>query len=175
MISKKTGEIWVSAILFISLGVIVISLILTATIPLVNRISDKNTIVRTKEILLKIDDTIKTVANEGPGSQRQLDPLIMDKGELYIQNGTYLIAWTLDTESAVMEKDVEITEGNIHQILNSTFVEEVNEMKLWTTSDRFNVTLNSKFTSPFKGEYLVVVRHTGQFYNDNPLIEIKVS
>jgi hypothetical protein len=175
MMQQKKGEIWVSAILFISLGVIVISLILAATIPLVNRISDKNTMVRTKEILLKIDDTIRTVANEGPGSQRQLDPLVIDKGELEIQNGTYLIAWTLETGALLMEKDVEITEGNIHQLLNSTFVEEVNKMKLWTTSDRFNITLNSKFSNPFKGEYLVVVRHTGQFYNDNPLIEIKVT
>mgnify|MGYP001605691545 CR=1 FL=1 len=172
---RKSGEIWVSAVLFISLGIVVISLILAATIPMVNRISDKNTIIRTKEIILTLDDTIKKVANEGPGSQRQLDPLIIEKGKLHIENGTYLLAWTMDTSGEVMEKDIEIIEGNIHQILNSTFVEEVNEARLWVTSDKFNISLNSKFTSPFNGRYVLTVRHTGKFLEEKPIIEIKIT
>jgi hypothetical protein len=172
---KKEGQIWISAVLFISLGVVVISLLLAATIPMVNRITDKNTMIRSKEILLKIDDTIKTVANEGPGSQRQLDPLVIEKGALYFENGTYFVMWVMETESELMEKDIEIIEGNIHQRLNSTFVEEVNQMQLWVTSDKFNTSLNSKFTSPYKGQFLITVKHTGKFINDNPIVEIKLT
>ena len=174
--NKKSGQIWISAILFMSLGIIVISLILAAAIPMINRISDKNTLVSTKEIMLKIDDTIKTVANEGPGSQRRLDPLVIDKGELTILNGTYYFEWTMETESELMTMDVEIVEGSLHQTLNSTFVEEINKMRVWVTSDRINITLISKFTSPFKGKYSISIRHTGTYdLNDNPFIEVSVT
>lgn len=174
---KKSGQIWISAILFMSLGIITIALVLTAAIPLVNKIADKNTIIRTKEILLKMDDTIKTVANEGPGSQRQLDPLVIEKGELIITNGTYKLLWQMDTSADIMEKDIEIVEGNIHQTLNSTFVEEVNNMKVWVSSQNYNTTLNSRFSNPFKGEYIITIKHTGKFdiNTDNPIIEIRVN
>ena len=174
---KKSGQIWISAILFMSLGIITIALVLTAAIPLVNKIADKNTIIRTKEILLKIDDTIKTVANEGPGSQRQLDPLVIDKGELIITNGTYKLLWQMDTKADIMEKDIEIIEGNIHQTLNSTFVEEVNNMKVWVSSPNYNTTINSRFSNPFKGEYIITIKHTGKFdiSTDNPIIELRVN
>lgn len=174
---KRKGQIWISAVLFISLGVIVISLILAAAIPMVNRISDKNTVVRTKEILLKMDDAIKTVVNEGPGSQRQLDPLIIDRGELHITNDTYNILWRMETESDLMEPNIEIVEGNIKQRLNTTIVEEIYEINLWVESDRINISLVSSFTSPFKGEYIVTVKHTGDFTatDDNPIIELKVT
>jgi hypothetical protein len=178
MTSKEgKGQIWISAVLFISLGIVVISLILAAAIPMVNRISDKNTVVRTKEILLKVDDAIKTVVNEGPGSQRQLDPLIIDRGELHITNNTYKIRWLMETEADLMEPDIEIVEGNIKQRLNTTIVEEVYEINLWVESDRINISLNTPFTSPFKGEYIITVKHTGDFTatDDNPIIELKVT
>ncbi|MDP3917196.1 MAG: hypothetical protein Q8Q42_02815 [Nanoarchaeota archaeon] len=174
---KNSGQIWISAILFMSLGIITIALVLTAAIPMVNRISDKNTVTMTKEILLKVDDTIKTVANEGPGSQRQLDPLVIEKGELIIANGTYNLLWRMDTKADLMEKNIEVTEGNIHQVLNSTYVEEVNNIKVWVTSSKYNVTINSRFNNPFKGEYVITIKHTGRFDEgtDNPIIEIRVN
>jgi hypothetical protein len=175
--NKKDGQIWISAILFMSLGIIVISLILAAAIPMIDRISDKNTLVSTKEIMLKIDDTIKTVANEGPGSQRRLDPLVIDKGELTILDGTYYFEWMMETESELMTKDIEVVEGSLYQKLNSTFVEEINRMRVWVTSNKINTTLISKFTSPFKGEYSVSIRHTGTYDpdTDNPVIEVTVT
>lgn len=178
MTSKKErkGQIWISAVLFISLGIIVISLVLAAAIPMVNRISDKNTVVRTKEILLKIDDAIKTVVNEGPGSQRQLDPLIIDRGELHITNDTYNVRWVMETGADLMEPNLEIVEGNIKQRLNLTIVEEIYEINLWVESTRFNISLVTPFTSPFKGEYVITIKHTGDFTpEDNPIIELKVT
>ncbi len=172
---KRKGQIWISAVLFISLGIMVISLILAAAVPMVNRISDKNTVVRTKGILLNIDDAIKTVINEGPGSQRQLAPLIIDRGELHISNETYEIRWMMETESELMEPNIQITEGHLNQILNSTIVEEIYEMNLWIGSDNINVTLDSLFTSPFTGEYVLTVKHTGEFTNNQPIVELKVT
>ena len=174
--TKKSGQIWISAVIFITLGIIAISLILAAAIPLVEKIKDKNTVIQTKEILLKLDDAVRTVINEGPGSQRQLTPLIIDEGKLIISNGDYKFLWEIETEALLMEKDIEITEGNIHQTLNSTFVEEVSLMKLWVESQDINTTLTSSYTGPLKGKYTIVLKHTGTFdpSTDNPIIQINV-
>ena len=173
---KKSGQVWISAVLFITLGIVVISLILAAAIPLVNKIKDKNTVIQTKEILLNLDDTVRTVINEGPGSQRQLSPLIIDEGKLIISNGPYKILWEMETEALLMEQDIEVVEGNIHQVLNSTFVEEVNLMKLWVESSNIEIILDSQYSGPLKGKYTVIIKHTGNFTgpDDNPQIKITV-
>ena len=93
---EKQGQIWISAILFLSIGVMIIVLILSAIMPVVDRLADRNTLSSTKNLLLEIDETIKTVAREGPGSQRNLD-ITLNKGELYFQNDTYQIKWIMET------------------------------------------------------------------------------
>tara|TARA_Y100000310_G_scaffold337122_1_gene423359 strand:- start:2249 stop:2794 length:546 start_codon:yes stop_codon:yes gene_type:complete len=173
--SRKSGQIWVSAVLFIALGVIAISLILAAALPLVNKMVDRNTAVQTKQILISIDDTVRTVANEGPGSQRQITPLIIDKGELDIDGEEETISWSMETKSLLMEKDIEIKEGNVHQILTSTFVEEINKMTLWIEYEKVDILLESDFQSPFSGRYTLLVKHTGAFNDDgSPKVEISV-
>ena len=78
------GQIWISAVLYSALGIIIITIILSAGLPLINKIRDRNLVTQTKDIMRTLDDNIKKVANEGPGSKRFLSPLIIDGGELVI-------------------------------------------------------------------------------------------
>ncbi len=173
---QKRGQVWVSAVLFISLGVIIIALILAGAMPLVNKISDKNTVVRTKGIVLTMDDAIRTVVNEGPGSQRQLNPVVIDKGSLTIQEGAYELRWELETNAVLMEKDVQIEEGHLSMVLNSTFVEEMSRMTMWVDDDGWNITIPSPLKGPLKGSYVITVKHTGIFdASDRPLIDVTIS
>jgi len=57
----KKGQIWISAVLYIALGVVAISIVLSAGVPLINKIKDKNTIVQTKDILFAVDNIIRKV------------------------------------------------------------------------------------------------------------------
>jgi len=173
MCINKKSQIWVSAVLFIALGIIAISIILAAAIPLVEKIKDKNTIIQTKGILMTMDDSIRTVANEGPGSQRQLTPLAIDKGELIIDGIHNIITWKMKTDALLMEPNITIPEGNINQKLDYTFVEDEYQMILWLTYTNINITLDSQFSNPFKGKYTSLIKHTGYFdSNNNPIISV---
>ena len=66
----KKADIWISAILYIGLGVILLSIVLAIGIPTVNRIRDKNTAIDTENLMNELDSNIRTVYSEGTGSKR---------------------------------------------------------------------------------------------------------
>src|SRR3989344_3360128 len=107
----KKGDIWVSAVLYLTLGVIAIALILGAAIPLINKIKDRNTVAQTKEVLFTLDEAIRRVANEGPGSQRELSPFTINAGKLTIDQTAEVIKWELETEAVIQEPNIELKEG----------------------------------------------------------------
>ena len=78
----KLGEVWVSAVLYLALGLILITIVLAAGIPLINKIRDRNTVAQTKDILFVLDKNIRTVASEGTGSKRYVSPVNIDAVEL---------------------------------------------------------------------------------------------
>ena len=67
---NKKGDVWISAILYFGIGIVVITIILAAGLPVINRLRDKNVIIQTKQVMHTIDDNIREVIREGPGSQR---------------------------------------------------------------------------------------------------------
>ena len=86
----KKGEIWISAVLYTAIGIVAMTLILAAGIPLINKIKDRNTFAQTKELMYVFDESIRTVISEGLGSQRELSPFNIQRGDLYInENSSY--------------------------------------------------------------------------------------
>ena len=69
---KRKGQIWVSAALYIALGIIVISVVLSAGLPLINKIQAKNTLLQSKNVMFELDSTIRDVMLEGAGSKRPI-------------------------------------------------------------------------------------------------------
>ena len=67
---SKKADVWVSAVLYFGLGIIVISLLLAAGLPAINKLRDKNVIIQTKEVFQVLDKNIRDVVRGGPGSQR---------------------------------------------------------------------------------------------------------
>ena len=59
--TNKKGDVWVSAVLYIALGMVLITLILSAGLPLIEKMRDKNTIVQTKNLLFNINANIETI------------------------------------------------------------------------------------------------------------------
>lgn len=112
---NKKGFVWISAVLYIALGVLAISLVLSAGLPLINKMKDRNTILQTKDILYTIDKNIGWVSGEGIGSKRFLDPLIIKDGKLVILDNTFTgagssnlygrnkIIWEMKTNAKIME------------------------------------------------------------------------
>ena len=173
------GQIWVSAVLYVAIGVIVLSLLLTAAVPLINKMKDRNTVVNTKDVLFTIDETIKTVATEGPGSQRELTPLVMKAGQLVIDEKSDRISWSLETNAVITEPDTEIEEGAVTLLLESTPIVDKYVMHVnLTYLTLVDLKLISNYQNPFSGTYSMSIRHTGNFtpgaITDMPVIEINI-
>lgn len=113
------ADIWISAILYMGLGVIILTLVLTAGIPVINKIRDKNTAIDTENLMLSLDDKIRAVYSEGPGSRR---PFRFDirKGIFIINDATETITWTFETSALLSEPGIEIPKGNLVLITKET-------------------------------------------------------
>ncbi|MFA4887318.1 MAG: hypothetical protein WC595_03840 [Candidatus Nanoarchaeia archaeon] len=98
---SKKGDVWVSAILYFGLGIIIITIMLTAATPVINKLRDKNIIIQTKDIFQVIDANIREVAREGPGAQR---PLTVDvrKGEFSFPNAG-AVQWKYESKALIAD------------------------------------------------------------------------
>jgi len=181
------GQLWISAVLYIALGVVIITLILAAGLPLINKMRDRNTILQTKEMLLQVDENIRAVISEGPGSKRYLSPIEIGKGELYIdKEGTSNVTWIVRTNNKMMEPNILFREGYIEFFLQESLVE--NEYVVNLNLDYYkiaNLELSDKtpYGNPFTGTYSLTIERTDQYSPVNidgkivqvPIIELTVA
>ena len=166
----KKGDIWVSAILYFGLGIVIIGIILAAFTPVINRLRDKNIIVQTKGVFQVLDSNIREVAREGSGAQR---PLTIDirKGEFKIDNDNHKIIWTYPSKALLAEpctdpldpaKCPSILEGNVKIIVNSP--SPLNKNYLTELSLEYTDKAYLHYTSPLTtiaGNTPLVIRNSG--------------
>lgn len=170
---KKRGQIWISAVLYIALGIILITLILSAGLPLIDKMKDRNTISQTKTLMYSIDTNIKQVTKEGPGSKRYLT-IAVDEGQLNIENNK--ITWIKETKFKLIEPDIEFEEGPINILLEKTETEGEYLMNLELDySNIAKIQLESQFNNPFKGKYGFSIEHSGTYTDNKPNIILKIS
>lgn len=113
----KRGGIWVSAILYVAMGVVLLTIILAAGLPAIQKMKDSYTAKQTKDLMLRLDDNIRTVFHEGPSSQRTVS-LNIGRGEFIIDEEDDLILWNVESSAIISEIGVPVTEGNL-QVLTS--------------------------------------------------------
>ena len=171
---SKKGDLWISAVLYLTLGVIAISLILGAAVPFVNKIKDRNTVAQTKDLMFTLDETIRRVANEGPGSQRELSPFTIGAGKINIDQDLEQINWTLETEALIQEPNIALKEGVLTLLLEETRTEGKYNMMISTTYTNIDLNLTSTLNNPFAGTFTVLVRHSGRFTTTTNKPEIEI-
>ena len=151
----KKGDVWVSAVLYFGLGIIVISLLLAAGLPAVNKLRDKNIIIQTKEVFQLMDKNIRDVVRGGPGSQRVIR-VDVKKGDFKINdvNDKEEISWEYNSKIAISEpggaapestnpdKAVPVSEGNL-------------KIATWREGDGFKVRMWLSYFNPPPAKNLV--------------------
>lgn len=172
----KRGAIWVSAVLYIAVGTIIISLILASAMPLITKIKDRNSFVQAKNLMFTVDETIRTVAAEGPGSQRELSPFTINAGKITINDANETVMWYMDTPAQLLEPNIPIKEGSLTLYLRPTQVVGKSTASVSLSyRNTYDLRLVSQYKPPYFGTYSVIIRHTGNFTSSNmPMIEIKV-
>ncbi|MDO8555545.1 MAG: hypothetical protein Q7R96_00030 [Nanoarchaeota archaeon] len=98
---QKKGAIWVASVLYLAVGLVALGLLLTAALPAINKLKDRNTVAQTKQLFYTLDEYLRTVVVEGVASQRELNPLTINKG-IFTINETN-IHWQLPTEALIIE------------------------------------------------------------------------
>lgn len=114
---KKRGDIWISAVLYMALGIVVLTIVLAAGLPVIEKMKDRQTLTQTKNIMNELDQNIRTVYIEGPSSKRTLE-IKIGRGDFEINDKDQIenpntIKWELETKALLSEPDIPITEGNL--------------------------------------------------------------
>ncbi|HLD10738.1 MAG TPA: hypothetical protein VJB89_01540 [Candidatus Nanoarchaeia archaeon] len=142
--NKKGDSTWISAVLYFGIGIIIISILLAAGTPVVNRIRDKNTILQTKETMSNLDDNIREAIRGGPGAQRVVN-LDLSGGEFNIDPFNDLVYWKYDSKVLLGDVCDQLDSGDIVTVLTDCEDYIVNEGTLKqvivksTTSDPYTI------------------------------------
>ncbi len=171
----KKGQIWISAVLYIALGVVAITIVLSAGVPVINKIKDKNTIIQTRDIMLALDNVIREVRDEGTGSRRVINPFTIKGGSMFIKDGENKIAWEMKTNVVFVQpcgkdratcerEDLIIKEGPVEMYETTTIVESEYIMHLelsYANVAFLEVTSDIGKNAPLLGKYNLKIENKG--------------
>ncbi|PIN69121.1 hypothetical protein COV93_06755 [Candidatus Woesearchaeota archaeon CG11_big_fil_rev_8_21_14_0_20_43_8] len=110
MRAPRKGQIWLSAISYILITVVIIVLLLNTGIPLLEKVKDKSIFTKTKDMFLNIDSQIKDVQSEGAGAQRVI-PIEIKKGDMTIQDNQ--IKWKMESKAKILEPRTKVFVGDL--------------------------------------------------------------
>ncbi|MBI2136950.1 hypothetical protein HYU12_00345 [Candidatus Woesearchaeota archaeon] len=109
-IKQRKGAIWVSAVIYVMIAVVVLAIVLEGGLPLIKGLNEKNAFTKVQNLLVSLDKQIQQIASEGQGSQRVI-PLEITDGELKIEDQK--LRWKLETESKLIEPNTRVEQGNL--------------------------------------------------------------
>ena len=191
----KKGDVWISVVMYTAIGVMALTLILSAGLPLIQKMRDKNTVAQTKNLMTIVDENIRAVVGEGPGSRRFLSPFEIKAGDFYVDEDGERVYWVLKTTAKMVEPrwdsngnptldanndgepDIpEVRVGSIRIYSNeSIIVDEYLFVMGLDYSSYSDIKLESEFANPFKGLYSMTIENTGTFVDNKPVIAIKLT
>lgn len=120
---NSKGGIWISAILYFAMGVVLLTIILAAGLPTITKMKDSYTVRQTKDLMITLDDNIRTISHEGPGSQRTVT-IDIGRGDFVIDEASETIVWDIQSSAILSEIDVPVREGNLQLLTSSTGVQD---------------------------------------------------
>jgi len=158
------------------LGVVVISLILGAGLPLIDKIRDRNTIIQTKNLFFTLNLNIDEILDSGPGARRALEPFEVSHGEFIVDDGQDIFLWRMKTKSQIIDVGYTSKEGNVEMFLEETKVKDEYLINLRLDyNQKADLVLDSKYGNPFVGSYRFFIEHTGQYSADGkPQLKISI-
>lgn len=193
---NKKGDVWISAVLYMALGVIVLTIVLAAGVPMIQKMKDKNSFSQAKSVFYTVNENMKNVINEGPGSRRYMSPFEIKSGEFDIDEENNQVIWSMKTQAKMMEPSYYFTakpmeddsdcssscgtectgipcfrEGDLYLFAQETNIvdEYIANLKL-SYNDIAQLQLDSPFSGPFAGSYSFTIEHTGVYKDPSSLV-----
>ena len=155
---NKKADIWISAILYFALGIIILTLVLAATLPVIEQLKDKNIIIPTKNLMSDLDENLRSIYREGPGSQRTLE-LTIKKGNFKIDDTNNLITFNLESKFQESEINTTINSGYLTILTTETPQKDIYNVKLELN---YSTTLNlASNISQISGSNIFLLKNIG--------------
>lgn len=107
---SKKGEIWVSAVIYVLVGIVILTIVLEAGIPFIKGLQERSNVNRARNTMVSIDQNIQDVAKEGQGSQR-IVPMEIPEGTVNVEDNK--LRWKIETASKVIEPRTRVELGNL--------------------------------------------------------------
>lgn len=181
---QKKGDVWISAVLYFGIGIIMITILLTAGLPVINKLRDKNIIIQTKQVMHTLDDNIREVIKEGPGSQRVVTVNIK-KGTIKIDSDADEIRWIFQGANIPIsepaerdENPIEVAEGKIFITTQDSAEGKKYDVNIILRYDELNVDI-IRGTGDVGGDIVgigdLVIRNNGISQEDEDKVEITIS
>jgi hypothetical protein len=161
------GDVWIAAVLYIGIGIAVLVLVLSAGIPLLNKIRDENTVTQTRDVMIALDSNIRTVIGEGAGSQR-IFSMEISRGQFNVNSDNNIITWEMETEAEVVEGLVHI--GNLE--LSQQETSQVGTYLARLTVSYGNIADIESGESVFSGRSDLIIRNVDSTPGQLPRISI---
>jgi type II secretory pathway pseudopilin PulG len=160
---KKKGQVWVETVIYVLIGLALISLVLSFVMPRINQQRDKIIVDQTVVSLSKFDRKINEVINGGRDNKRIVD-FSMKQGSFYINSEENEIVFVLEGLSKpYSEPGIEIPVGRVN--VETTEGRKTSSVNL--TLEYFGVNLvyddveqNKKFT-PSSTPYRFSIENNG--------------
>ena len=152
----------VSAVIYIALGVVVLTVVLSAGLPVIQKMKDQYTISQTKEIMFRIDESIRSVYSQGPGAQIPLKTKI-SRGQLKVIQDEENITWTFQSKVMKSELNTLIKEGNLQIITTENSMVKGNYNVNLTLDYSSQPTIDITLPQPidFLGTNQILIRNEG--------------
>jgi len=165
---EKRGDVWISAILYFGIGIVVITILLAAGLPVINKLRDKNIIIQSKQVMHTLDENIREVIREGPGSQRVVSVNIK-KGSFVIDSGgENNIVWVYENSKVpISEPGIDVPEGKLNIRTEKAPVEGTYNVEISIDYSQLADIVKEGSTT-ITGLSDLVIRNNGQSV-DNPL------
>lgn len=153
---NKKADIWISAVIYVALAITILTIVLAAGIPVINKMRDKNVVAQTLEVIHELDGTIRDVVREGPGARRT--PVIkINKGEFSI--GASTITWVLpNSKFMYSQPGTPVKEGNLVITTTNSPVEDEFNIKIVSSYGNLDLVTNLKTLS---GQYNLAITNEG--------------
>lgn len=162
---NKKADVWVSAVIYIGIAITIITIVLASSMPVINRIRDKNLEIETKNILHNLDSTIKDIIREGPGARRTAS-IKISKGNFDISDSQ--IVWSIPNSKFMLSQPgSEVKEGNLVIITTNSGVKDEYKVDIKLVYD--NILLTSQIKT-LMGQYNLIITNEGV----DPLVPTKI-
>jgi hypothetical protein len=109
--SKKKGAIWISAVLYLLISVLIMVIVLQVGLPVIDSMRDESVIQNMQNQMITIDDAIRDVSDQEVGSRRKVT---VDLQEGSLQAGEDRLSWDMQTEQEIVDQRLLAQRDNLY-------------------------------------------------------------